>query len=271
MAHRLKIARMVWGGAMVAGAVYLGFHFSGAGIPLSSGHFRKVSPTPKMPRSPSVKRTSTPLPSHYLIRVAAKDQYPQLPNGCEVTSLAMLMTSVGHPESKLALANKMPVDPTKLVMTSHTNANGKVIHQVVSWGNPNVGFVGKVNVAGYGYGIYNKPLTRFLNQLLPGRAVNLTGSSFHTLLQRVATTGIPVEVWTTTTLKRTKDWVTWNSPKGVVRATPYEHAVLIVGFTKNSIYINNPLNGKAAQKVPKGPFIQAWHQLGKQAITVKPK
>lgn len=271
MARRLKFSRLIWGSAIAAGAIYLGFHLAGAGTPLSSGPLRKASPSPQTPRTTSVKRVAKPLPSHYLIHVPGKDQYPQLPNGCEVTSLAMLMTAVGHPVSKMTLAKKMPVDPTKLVMASHTNSKGQVVHHVVYWGNPNVGFVGKVNVAGYGYGIYNKPLAAFLNRLLPGRAVNLTGRSFNTILKSVVTTGIPVEVWTTTTFHPTTDWVTWNSPEGTVKATPYEHAVLIVGYTKNSLYINNPLNGHAAQKVAKGPFIQAWHQLGKQAITVKPK
>ncbi len=215
----------------------------------------------------SVNKASA-FPTHYLIHVPPLDQYPQLPNGCEVTSLTMLMTAVGHPMNKMTLAQEMPKDPTRLVLTSTTNANGQVVHHVKYWGNPNVGFVGSVYQSGEGYGIYHGPMFHFLNQLLPGRAEDLTGDSFSTLLHHVAQ-GIPVEAWTTTTFQPTNDWVTWQSPEGPVTATPLEHAVLIVGYGPGTLYVNNPLNGEAAEKVPEGPFIQSWRQLGKQAITVK--
>lgn len=229
----------------------------------STAHERVLTPkgSPR-PTSPSA------LPTSYLIHVPAKDQYPQLPNGCEVTSLAMLMTAVGHPVSKVTLAKQMPVDPTKLVLTSYTASNGQVVHKVQYWGNPNVGFVGSVYQSGYGYGIYNGPMDRFLNRLLPGQAENLTGQPFSAILQHVAQ-GIPVEAWTTTTFQPTTNWVTWQSPEGLVRATPLEHAVLIVGYRPGYLYINNPLNGEAAQKVAEAPFIEAWKQLGEQALTVK--
>ena len=120
-----------------------------------------------------------------------------------------------------------------------------------------------------GYGIYHGPMTRFINQLLPGRALDLTGSSFHTVLAHVAQ-GVPVEVWTTTPIKPTNDWESWQSPEGLVKATPLEHAVLIVGFGPGVLYVNNPLNGQAAEKVAEAPFLQSWRQMGRQAVTVKP-
>lgn len=224
---------------------------------------------PKPPkRSVAPSRPPTPMPSHMLIHVVGIDQYPQLPNGCEVTSLAMLMAAVGHPVSKMTLAAQMPKDPTQLVLDTTTNASGQTVHHVEYWGNPNVGFVGSVYQAGDGYGIYHGPMTKFLNQLLPGQAEDLTGSSFHTILQHVAA-GIPVEVWTTITFKPTTDWVTWQSPEGPVKATPLEHAVLLVGYGPGVLYVNNPLNGEAAEKIPEAPFLQSWDQLGQQAITVK--
>lgn len=233
-----------------------------------SHHLTAPSATPSSrSSSPSAKSSVSALPQSYLIHVEAKDQYPQLPNGCEVTSLAMLLTAVGHPVSKMTLAAKMPVDPTPLQLTSYTGSNGQVVHKVQYWGNPNVGFVGNVYKAGYGYGIYNGPMTKFLNHLLPGRAEDLTGKPWKDILRHVAT-GIPVEVWTTTTFQPTTNWVTWQSPEGPVKATPLEHAVLVVGYSPGYLYVNNPLNGQAAQKVPAAPFIQAWNQLGDQAITV---
>lgn len=214
-------------------------------------------PLQKPPVSVS-KPKPPPLPTAALIDVPPQSQLPALPNGCEVTTLSMLLTAVGHPVSYLTLAKDQPYDPTKRVLQ-----NGKVVF----WGNPNVGFVGSVYKAGLGYGIYHGPMTKFLNTILPGRAVDLTGKPFSDI-ERVVADGTPVEVWTTTTLAPTKEWGSWQSPEGLVRFTPREHAVLLVGYNKTDVFINNPLNGEKAQAVPIGPFLQSWNQLGDQAITV---
>lgn len=253
--------------AAVGGAV--AHLVGGASKPLAAGSGHRGRPRSRRAVIKPRKLRTDPLPVSYLIHVPPKDQYPALPNGCEVTSLAMLMTAAGHPVSKMVLAAEMPKDPTQLVLSSYTNANGQTAYRVKYWGNPNVGFVGSVYKAGDGYGIYHGPMVKFLNRLLPGRAEDLTGAPFSAILRQVAR-GIPVEVWTTTTFAPTNDWVTWQSPEGLVRATPWEHAVLLVGYSPGFLYINNPLNGEAAEKIAEGPFLQSWQQLGDQAITYRP-
>lgn len=208
------------------------------------------------------KMMKKPLPLSALIHVPAQSQLPQLNNGCEVTSLSMLFASVHHPESKMTLAEEQPRDKTPLVMKNN---------QIVSWGNPNVGFVGSVSgTKYYGFGIYHGPLTKLVNQILPNRGLDVTGSSFDEL-EAIVAGGTPVEVWTTFTFEPTNDWITWQTPEGPIRVTMQEHAVLLVGFSQNDVYINNPANGMAAQKVPLKPFLEAWDQLGKQAITIAPQ
>lgn len=220
--------------------------------------------------SPPASKSPTSLPASYRIAVPGQSQYPKLPNGCELTSLSMLLTAVGHPVDAVTLAKEMPVDPTPIKLKQVKSSDGGTTNQVEYWGNPNVGFVGDVFKQGWGYGIYNGPLAKLLNQVLPGRAENLTGAPFSQILAKVAT-GIPVELWTTLNFEPTEDWVTWNSPEGPVRATPQEHAVLLVGFDQDHLLINNPTNGQAAQSVAKAPFIAAWKQLGEQALTVRAK
>ncbi|QQE79314.1 C39 family peptidase [Alicyclobacillus sp. SO9] len=202
-----------------------------------------------------------PMTSQALIKVPAIAQLPQLKNGCEVTSLAMLLEFEKHPVSKMSLAAEEPKDKTPLVMNQN--------QQIVSWGNPNVGFVGSVTK--YGYAIYHGPLTKLVNEVLPGRGLDLTGMSFKDL-EKIVANGTPVEVWDTYNFAPTNSWVTWQSPEGMVHATWDEHAVLLVGYNKEDVYVNNPLKGGlAAEKVPIGPFIKAWDQLGKQAITIAPQ
>lgn len=201
-----------------------------------------------------------PLPTSALIHVEAQSQLPQLPNGCEATSLSMLLSAVGHPVNKMTLAAEQPTDPTPLVR----NEEG----DIVSWGNPNVGFVG--DVAGFGYGIYHGPLLKLIDEILPDRGLDLTQQPFTNLLAVVAG-GTPVEVWTTATFQPTNDWETWNSPEGPVHATMEEHAVLLVGYNQEDVFVNNPLTGEAAEAVPRADFIEAWEQLGEQAVTIAPE
>lgn len=274
--RRHRRVRPRWGGLTLVAVLAVGGYVAGARLfaspqPTTGTALRAVAPQAKPVRrsaTPSPTQRVAPMPSHALIHVVAIDQYPQLPNGCEVTSLAMLMAAVGHPMNKMTLAAEMPKDPTRLVLTSTTNAAGQTVHHVQYWGNPNVGFVGSVYQAGEGYGIYHGPMVKFLDRLLPGQAEDLTGSSFRTILKHVAA-GVPVEVWTTTTFRPTADWVTWQSPEGPVKATPWEHAVLLVGYGPGVLYVNNPLNGEAAERIPEAPFLRSWDQLGKQAITVR--
>ncbi len=269
--HHVKWRRLFFGLAVVVAGGILAYHYV-VGAP-SSHHQVDVAKTRgnryQRPVKKSGSARSIPaMPASFLMRVPAQSQFPQLPNGCEVTSLSMLLDAIGHPVSKMTLAQEMPKDPTPVQLVETTDAQGQAVHKVVYWGNPNVGFVGSVYKAGEGYGIYNGPMMRLLNQVVPGQGQNLTHESFNRILAHVAQ-GVPVEVWTTLTFKPTADWITWNSPEGSVQATPLEHAVIIVGYNRQDLFINNPWTGQAAEKVAKAPFIAAWKQLGEQAITVK--
>lgn len=202
-----------------------------------------------------------PLPTSKLLSVAPQSQLPQLPNGCEVTSLSMLLSAVGHPTNKMTLAQEMPKDPTKRVYGPHGTT--------VFWGNPNVGFVGSVYQYANGFGIYHGPITKFINQLLPGRAEDLTGKPFSDILSVVAQ-GTPVLLWTTATFQPTNMWTSWNTPEGPIKVTLQEHAVLLVGYNQTQLFVNNPLNGEKAQAVNRQQFLEAWKQLGDQAVTILP-
>lgn len=219
-----------------------------------------------------VKKHMTPkpvvLPSQLLIPTTPQAQNPQLPNGAEVTSLSMLLDTVGHPVSKVTLANDVAKDPAKEVVKTSTY-QGKTITQILSWGNPNVGYVGNMFVAGKGYGVYNHPLFLLLKKIMPKYAVNLTGQPFASVLTKVGEK-IPVVAWTTLNFQAPTYWITWKTAEGPFRATPSENTVLIVGYNKtaNTLSVDNPETG-TTQTVPMAPFIQSWQQLGSQAVSLK--
>lgn len=220
------------------------------------------TPTPAAVPVPAASDTFSATTS-LLLASQVQSQLPELRNGCEATSLSMLLQAVGRPVSKLTLAREQPTDATQPVFSSA----GPGFDNIVSWGNPNRTFVGRV-ARSYGYGIYHGPLSGLLERQLPGRALDLSGKRFSDILGQLRT-GVPVMLWTTTTLQPTSQWVTWDTPDGPFRATPYEHAVLLVGYTPRGLIVNDPLAGQQ-RLVSAAPFIASWQQLGRQAVSVQP-
>ncbi len=184
-------------------------------------------------------------------------QYPELPRGCEITSLTMLLQYSGLDVDKLKLAEEMKKDTTPLVR----NKSGEIAY----WGNPNVGFVGNITLNEPGFGIYHAALFPLLQSYMPS-AVDLTGKSFAELEKQVAD-GIPVVVWTTVEYNNPTDWVIWDTDLGPIRTTFKEHAVLLVGYDEDHVYINDPLKKQFPVKVDKEQFIVSWNVMGKQALS----
>lgn len=64
--------------------------------------------------------------------------------------------------------------------------------------------------------------------------------------------------------------MTWQGPHGAVRATPFEHAVPLVGYDENNLYVNDPLRGTAAVAVTTPDALASWDALGRQTLTIQP-
>lgn len=188
-------------------------------------------------------------------------QYPELPRGCEVTSLAMLLHFHGVDVSKTELADKIKKDPTPYRQT----ADG------IYFGNPHNGFVGEMTTLDEpGYGVYHGPVADLAEEYLGNRVRDLSGSPFSFIIRQL-NAARPVWVITNTTYRKLPEnkFQTWNTPDGPVEITRKEHAVLLTGYDMEAVYFNDPLTGKE-KKAPKAAFEAAWVQMGKQAITVVP-
>jgi uncharacterized protein YvpB len=209
-----------------------------------------IKPTPT-PLAPNPVKTSVMLTAPLII------QNPELPSGCEITTLTMLLQFYGINKDKMELVPEMKYDTTSI----KTDANGNIIY----WGNPNSGFVGDITGQSKGFGIYHTALIELLRKYIP-TAVDLTSTSFDVLERKVAS-GIPVEVWTTVDYFEPIAWVEWDSPLGPIRTTFAEHAVLLVGYDKDNVYVNDPLSGKSNVQIDKTSFVQTWESMGKQAIS----
>lgn len=190
---------------------------------------------------------------HAMIDAPQIVQNPELPRGCEVTSLAMLLQQAGVNVGKMTLANKID----------------KVPYQSGDYyGNPNDGFVGNMETLSEpGLGVNHGPIVKLAKRYLPNQIVDLSGRPFDAVLDQLRA-GIPVMVITNSQFKPLPDsaFRTWSTSSGTIKVTFHEHAVLVTGFDKNYIYFNNPLGSKN-EKTERDPFIDAWQQMGSQAIS----
>lgn len=202
--------------------------------------------------------SEAPLPLAAMIEVPVIDQLPELFNGCEVASLAMLLAAAGTPVDKMELAERVAKDMTPIVWSEDG--------VIESWGNPNIGFVGDMTGETDGFGVYHGPIFQLLADILQGRAEDLTEQPFDKLLEAVAG-GRQVVIWTNINFTPETVMETWLSDAGPVLMSWNEHAVLLVGFDTDNFYVNDPYDGTAAKPIERDSLISSWLQMGSQAVT----
>ena len=189
------------------------------------------------------------------LNVPLENQMPDLPNGCEVTSLSMLMNYYGIKVSKNELAE------TIQHVDSFTDG-GKYR------GNPHQGFVGHMTIANAGWCVYNEPLYNVARKYT-SHIENITGSDFFFFLKLVSN-GHPVMIITTTTFNKVNNMQTWDTNTGKVNVTPSSHACVITGYSKPKkvVYVNNPY-GYKNQPVNWKNLQASYNQQGRQALYIR--
>lgn len=193
-----------------------------------------------------------------MINVPLINQNPELRYGCEVTSLAMVLNYAGVKVSKMELYKKVKKDGDPI----RRSPNGDILR----WGNPHEGFVGDMTGRYAGYAVFDKPIAQLVNNYLPNRAVNLTNQSFDKVLQHVSK-GYPVVVWTTGDYRLPDRWESWRHGNQVIKTPLDLHAVVLVGYDQQYVYLNDPLSGRKKVKVNKQRFIKSWHALKSRAVS----
>ncbi len=184
-------------------------------------------------------------------------QNPELPRGCEVTSLAMLLNAGGVEVDKMELASNVRKD-----LSFKEEINGQMF-----WGSPYYGFVGDMyDKSSDGYGVYNQAIYDLAAQYIPNNVVNLSGCDF-SLVERFVSYGYPVWVIITGEYAELPEssFQTYMTKYGEISITQREHSVLVTGYDSNFVYINDPLGRK--QKVKRSDFIDSFNQMGNQAIS----
>lgn len=201
------------------------------------------------------------LKDRIILKVPHLLQYPELARGCEVTSLAMILNYYGYQVDKMELAEKVKKDNTPYLV----DEEGKI-----HYGNPYDGFVGNIySVKEMGYGVYHEPIADLAKEYVNQKVIDITGSEFKDVLSFVSR-GNPIWIVTNATFKALEEssFDIWHTPTGIVKITKRMHSVVITGYDKEYVYVNDPLHSMANRKINKKEFQDAWEQMGNQAIVI---
>lgn len=194
-----------------------------------------------------------------LLNVPLVYQNPELKYGCEVTSLTMVLQYAGVRTDKMKLYQKIKKDPDPLV---------RIKGDIINWGDPADGFVGDMTGKEAGYAVFDKPIEELVNHYLPNRAVNLTQQPF-TKLEEHVSKGFPIVVWTTGDYNLPDRWESWKHKNKLIKTPLDLHAVVLVGYNNNYVFLNDPLSGRKQVMVSKDRFISSWKALNSRAVSYK--
>lgn len=231
-------------------------------------------PTPTIPQTTvtdpptSEYLISGDLPTTYSMEVDPILQLPELPTGCEITTLAMLLDAVGFQVDKVQLAEGYLT----------CKSEGEATFQQAFIGSP---------YDSAGYGCYAPVIVdtarKYLAAQNSGRIVkDLTGAKFEDLLQEVASNH-PVAIWASIDLVDIQEVYAYtiynytetnsdgstSTPKDLdVYWLENEHVYLLKGYDldRNVVIVNDSLNGEMEYDMNR--FKECYEQCYKQAVII---
>lgn len=262
--------RAVAGVLLCAGMLLiLGFSFvsvltgSFLGVPIHSEDPAYVSEASKMETLLPSAEAAEP-EEGILLTVGNIAQEPELPNGCEVTSLAILLNYYGYKADKVDLAENYLV---------------KSDFWAGEWGemyapSPEEAYPGSPGQYMLGYYCYPGVIVATGNKYFAGREApyeveNLSGATTRHL-RGLLDDEIPVIVWCTTDLLplRTTAEFHWYTRQGGEPYYPYTnmHAMVLTGYDSEYYYFCDPLENYT--QVPRAEFDDNYIEVGRRAVAL---
>ncbi|MGN0517978.1 MAG: C39 family peptidase [Acutalibacteraceae bacterium] len=194
-----------------------------------------------------------------LIAVPTLSQFPNLPTGCEATSAAMVMQYYGK-----------DITPEQFADSWLECSNDFYYYEGELFGpDPNRVFAGDP-FSENSYGCYADVIVNAINVNSDRlTAEKIPDSTLDLLCEEYIDNNIPLLIWATTSMKKSRDGTVWNLEDGeTVRWISGEHCFVLVGYSKDYYFFNDPQSGSivAYQKyVAEQRFIE----LGSQAVCIK--
>lgn len=188
------------------------------------------------------------------IQLTPLNQYPELPTGCEITSLTMVLNYFGFDADKCDLAdNYLDKGPV-----------GEVHFEKAFEGDPR---------DESSFGCYAPVIVNTANRYLNSKnsayvAENLTGTELKDLFNYI-NIRTPVIVWGTLDCAEGHYSVTWNvDGEDITWYTP-EHCMVLVGYSneKSLVYVADPVHGDI-RPYDMETFNDRYNSLKKQAVII---
>lgn len=207
---------------------------------------------------------SKPAPSVMKLDVDMIYQNPELPTGCEVTTLTMLLNYYGFNAEKTHLAKLMP------------RFNFVLIDKVLYGADFMTTFPGNPE-NNSGYGCFPPCMITTAEKYFSQTGnedyylKDISGADFDSLLSCVAA-GKPVMVWATMNMAESYSGMSWVTPEGKkVTWRANEHCLLITGYDKNKgiVFVNDPLRGAVNYSI--SVFNLRYKEMGEYAAVLMKK
>lgn len=166
-------------------------------------------------------------------------QMPELPTGCEITALTMLLNYYDYDVDKVTMATEyLPTLPDDMYYDEYGVYHG---------GDLNNHFIGDPeSVYGYvcGTGAIVTAADSYLSDTgSQAEAVDITGSSFDDLYELVAD-DTPIVVWITIDMLQRTGIEGWYTDDGsYVEWSQGDHAGVLIGYSEDTVTIADPING----------------------------
>lgn len=181
-------------------------------------------------------------------------QNPELPTGCEITSLAVVLNYCGFDIDKVELCDNF----------LRVESEAKYTFDEAYIGNPK---------SDNGFGCYAPVIADAADKYFKSidaqwRAMNLTGTDFEDLFYQIEK-GRPVVIWASMGLKDVKMRLRWKTESGEEAWFPeLEHCMVLTGYNMNEgiVYAADPLKGNMEYSMER--FENVYEQLGRQAVII---
>lgn len=188
-------------------------------------------------------------------------QKPELPNGCEITSLTAVLNYKGYDVEKTKMADEY------LPKVAFYEKDGKLYGA-----NPYVAYAGNPREKS-GFFSYAPPIVEAANLYLDSvqgkeKPVDISGSTREEIMEYL-NQGIPVVIWVTLDLSKPKLNYSWYLiDTGEKKDMPINlHCVVLNGYVGENVHVMNPLKGQVVYNAD--AFFQSYLELGSHAMILK--
>ena len=225
---------------------------------------KTTAKTQKIKNAEIVKET--PLPESSCISdFAFTGQMPELPTGCEITSLTMALNYYGYSADKMAMALEyLPtVGWTNTYYGDNETLYGNDIYNYFI-GNPQSETdglscgAGAIVTAADGYLADNGDAMKAEDEI----------GSEPEQLYRFVSEGTPVVVWGTIGMEERQIMESWNTEDGREASWAMnDHCVVLIGYSVDSVTVADPIEGIVSYD--RAQFESAFRSRGNQCVILK--